>query len=84
VLLSALIFKVELTDVLSGYRAFTREFAKNIPVFGGGFETEVELTIKALARPVEARPTVRPRNRRGSAGVAMNFAAFSLFWMRPA
>lgn len=44
------IFKVKLTDVLSGYRAFSREFVKSIPVFGGGFETEVELTVKALAR----------------------------------
>lgn len=43
-------FKVKLSDVLSGYRAFNREFVKNIPAFGGGFETEVELTIKALAR----------------------------------
>ena len=45
-----LIFHVKLSDVLSGYRAFNREFVKSIPVFGGGFETEVELTIKALAR----------------------------------
>ena len=44
------IFKVKLSDVLSGYRAFNREFVKSIPVFGGGFETEVELTIKTLAR----------------------------------
>ena len=44
------IFKVKLSDVLSGYRAFSREFVKSIPIFGGGFETEVELTVKALAR----------------------------------
>jgi glycosyltransferase involved in cell wall biosynthesis len=44
------IFKVKLSDVLSGYRAFNREFVKSIPMFGGGFETEVELTIKALGR----------------------------------
>lgn len=44
------IFKVKLSDVLSGYRAFNREFVKNVPAFSGGFETEVELTIKALAR----------------------------------
>jgi len=44
------IFRVKLSDVLSGYRAFNRQFVKNIPIFGGGFETEVELTIKALAR----------------------------------
>ena len=43
------IFKVKLSDILSGYRAFSRKFVKNIPIFGGGFETETELTIKALA-----------------------------------
>jgi glycosyltransferase involved in cell wall biosynthesis len=45
-----LIFRVRLTDILSGYRAFNRNFVKNLPIFGGGFETETELTIKALAR----------------------------------
>lgn len=44
------IFKVKLTDILSGYRAFNRKFVKNLPLFGGGFEIETELTIKALAR----------------------------------
>jgi glycosyltransferase involved in cell wall biosynthesis len=44
------IFKVKLTDILSGYRAFSRTFVKNIPVFGGGFEIEAELTMKTLAR----------------------------------
>ena len=60
------IFKVRLSDVLSGYRAFNREFVKSIPVFGGGFETEVELTIKALARgyriaELPVRLTSRPQ-----------------------
>lgn len=60
-----LIFKVKLSDVLSGYRAFSREFVKSIPIFGGGFETEVELTVKALARgyriaEVPVRLTPRP------------------------
>lgn len=59
------IFKVKLTDVLSGYRAFSREFVKSIPIFGGGFETEVELTVKALGRgyrisEVPVRLTPRP------------------------
>jgi glycosyltransferase involved in cell wall biosynthesis len=44
------IFKVKLTDILSGYRAFSRRFVKEIPLFGGGFEIETELTIRALAR----------------------------------
>jgi len=44
------IFRVKLTDVLSGFRAFNRQFVKGIPLFGGGFEIETELTIKALHR----------------------------------
>lgn len=44
------IFDVHLSDILSGYRTFSRGFVKNIPIFGGGFETEAELTIKALGR----------------------------------
>jgi glycosyltransferase involved in cell wall biosynthesis len=44
------IFKVKLTDILSGYRAFSRNFVKGVPLFGGGFEIETELTIKAVAR----------------------------------
>ena len=44
------IFKVRLTDILSGYRAFNRNFVKTLPLFGGGFEIETELTIKSLAR----------------------------------
>lgn len=43
-------FRVNLSDILSGYRAFNRRFVKTIPVFGGGFEIETELTIKAVAR----------------------------------
>ncbi len=44
------IFKVKLTDILSGYRAFSRRFVREIPLFGGGFEIETELTIRALGR----------------------------------
>lgn len=40
----------KITDMLSGYRAFNRRFVKGVPLFGGGFETETELTIKALER----------------------------------
>lgn len=44
------IFRVKLTDILSGYRAFNRKFVKRLPLFGGGFEIETELTIKAIER----------------------------------
>jgi glycosyltransferase involved in cell wall biosynthesis len=35
-------------DILSGYRAFSAAFVRGVPLFGGGFEVETELTIKAL------------------------------------
>jgi len=44
------ILRTQITDMLSGYRAFNRRFVKGVPLFGGGFETETELTIKALDR----------------------------------
>jgi glycosyltransferase involved in cell wall biosynthesis len=48
--LLSLTFGVRITDLLSGYRAFSRRFVRGIPLFGGGFETEAEMTIKALQR----------------------------------
>jgi glycosyltransferase involved in cell wall biosynthesis len=44
------VFGVRLTDALSGFRAFHRRFVHNLPLFGGGFEIEIELTIKAIVR----------------------------------
>lgn len=44
------IFRVRLTDILSGYRVFNRRFVKGLPLFGGGFEIETEMTIKAVER----------------------------------
>jgi hypothetical protein len=48
--LLGLIFGVRLTDLLSGYRSFSRRLVRTVPLFGGGFETEAEMTIKALHR----------------------------------
>jgi glycosyltransferase involved in cell wall biosynthesis len=42
------VFGHALTDMLSGYRAFSRRFVKSFPVLSGGFEIETELTIHAL------------------------------------
>ena len=36
------------TDVMTGYRAFSRQFAKTLPVLSGGFEIETELSIHAV------------------------------------
>ncbi len=42
------VFKTTLTDVLSGYRVFSRRFVKSFPVLSRGFEIEIELTVHAL------------------------------------
>jgi glycosyltransferase involved in cell wall biosynthesis len=43
-------FGVRLTDLLSGYRVFSKRLVRALPLLGGGFQTEAEMTIKALNR----------------------------------
>jgi len=43
-----LVFGRAFTDILSGYRVFSRRFVKSFPVLAGGFEIETELTVHAL------------------------------------
>jgi len=54
------------TDMLSGYRVFSRRFVKSFPILAGGFEIETELTVHALelelpvgeiATPYYSRPS---------------------------
>jgi glycosyltransferase involved in cell wall biosynthesis len=44
------VFWSRVEDVMSGYRAFSREFVKSVPVVSRGFEVETELTLQALYR----------------------------------
>lgn len=50
ILLLNTIFRVQITDLLSGYRAFSRRTVKSIPLLSRGFEIETELTVKTLER----------------------------------
>ena len=43
-----LIFGNRISDMLSGYRVFSRRFAKSFPALAAGFETETEFTVHAL------------------------------------
>ena len=43
------VFGNGITDLLSGYRVFSRRFVKSFPALASGFETETEFTIHALA-----------------------------------
>ncbi|MDR2214057.1 MAG: glycosyl transferase, partial [Pseudomonadales bacterium] len=52
------------TDMLSGYRVFSRRFVKSFPALSGGFEIETELTVHALQLRMpcaEATTTYRGR-----------------------
>jgi glycosyltransferase involved in cell wall biosynthesis len=42
------VFDATFTDILSGYRVFSRRFVKSFPVLSRGFEIEIELTVHAL------------------------------------
>jgi glycosyltransferase involved in cell wall biosynthesis len=50
-----LLFGSRLTDVLSGYRTFSRRFLSHVPLITSGFETEVEMTIQALQQGMVIR-----------------------------
>lgn len=43
-----MLFGQRFTDILSGYRVFSRRFVKSFPALATGFETETELTVHAL------------------------------------
>ena len=58
------LFRVRITDLLSGYRVMNRRLVKTLPFFSRGFESETELTVKALAhgfRIVEVPVNLVPR-----------------------
>ena len=44
----AYLFGRQFTDILSGYRVFSRRFVKSFPALSEGFEIETELTVHAL------------------------------------
>ena len=70
VLLTAMVawvFGAGITDLLSGYRVFSRRFVKSFPALSSGFETETEFTVHALALHMPVRE-VRAVYRNRAAG----------------
>ncbi len=43
-----LLFNVNLKDIMSGYRAYSKKFVKNFPILTKKFEIETEMTLHAL------------------------------------
>ncbi len=58
------LFSTRVTDVLSGYRVFSRDFAKSVPLKSRGFEIETEMTLQALAKDFVIRETPIPYGER--------------------
>ena len=57
-------FKSHVTDVFSGYRAFTREALLAIPITAHGFDVETELTLQALYRGLVIKEIAAPYRER--------------------
>jgi hypothetical protein len=64
-----------LSDIFSGYRAFTRRFVKSFPAIASGFAIETEMSIHAsqLMIPVAEIELNYGRHRQGSAGKLRTF-----------
>ncbi|MCW2266631.1 glycosyltransferase involved in cell wall biosynthesis [Gluconobacter cerinus] len=67
--LVTLVFGRRLSDMLSGYRVFSRRFVKSFPALSAGFETETEFTVHALelGMPIGEIPTAYIERPPGSA-----------------
>lgn len=58
------LFKNDIKDIMTGYRAFSYEFVKGFPVLSKGFEIETEMTIHAVDKnfkTIEVPVTYRDR-----------------------
>jgi glycosyltransferase involved in cell wall biosynthesis len=79
----ALVFGRAFSDILSGYRVFSRRFVKSFPVLSGGFEIETELTVHALELelPVDEMETPYYARLEGSASKLNTWRdGFRILW----
>lgn len=64
------LFRVNLQDILSGYRCFSRQFVKLCPVLSKGFEIETELTLQALNKRFKVFELNIPYGKRPAGSVS--------------
>ena len=58
------LFRVKINDIMTGYRAFSRDFVKGFPVLSRGFEIETEMTIHAVDKNFKIKEIpVKYKNR---------------------
>ena len=80
----AAVFGNTFTDMLSGYRVFSRRYAKSFAAHSAGFETETELTVHALElrMPVAEVETVYKSRPEGSVSKLSTYRdGFRILWM---
>lgn len=52
------LFHNDIRDVMTGYRAFSYNFAKTFPVLSGGFEIETEMTVHAVEKNMQVENVI--------------------------
>ena len=52
-----ILFNNKLKDIMTGYRAFSKTFVKNMPVLSANFELETEMTLFALDKKFRLKET---------------------------
>ena len=64
------VFGDRVSDMLSGYRVFSRRFVKSFPALVGGFETETEFTVHALDLSMPVGEVTTPYKERPAGSVS--------------
>lgn len=52
------LFKSDIRDIMTGYRAFSYQFVKTFPVLSKGFEIETEMTIHAIDKNLQVENVI--------------------------
>lgn len=83
------IFKSDVKDIMTGYRAFSHRFVKTFPVLSKGFEIETEMTIHAISMNMAIENVIveyrdRPEGSESKLntvndGIKVLFTIFNLF-----
>ncbi|UAJ09144.1 glycosyltransferase family 2 protein [Glacieibacterium megasporae] len=76
-------FGQSFSDILTGYRVFSRRFVKSFPVLSAGFEIETEISIHALelAMPCAELPTAYYDRPEGSTSKLSTYAdGWRILW----
>ena len=64
------LFRSDIKDIMTGYRAFSYEFVKTYPVLSQGFEIETDMTIHAINRRMQVRNVIVDYRDRPSGSVS--------------